>query len=35
MASVKLGFWINRKVAYLDERWSWPAPLHRRVSCLR
>ena len=20
-----LGFWINRKVAYLDERWSWPA----------
>ena len=21
----KLGFWINRKVAYLDERWSWPA----------
>ena len=23
----KLGFWINRKVAYLDERWSWPALL--------
>ena len=21
----KLGFWINRKVAYIDERWSWPA----------
>ena len=21
----ELGFWINRKVAYLDERWSWPA----------
>jgi hypothetical protein len=20
----ELGFWINRKVAYLDERWSWP-----------
>jgi hypothetical protein len=21
----KLGFWMMRKVAYLDERWSWPA----------
>ena len=21
----KLGFWVNRKVAYIDERWSWPA----------
>jgi len=21
----KLGFWMNRKVAYIDERWSWPA----------
>ena len=21
----KLGFWLNRKVAFLDERWSWPA----------
>ncbi|MEM7078737.1 MAG: DUF5916 domain-containing protein, partial [Pseudomonadota bacterium] len=19
------GFWVNRKVAYIDERWSWPA----------
>jgi hypothetical protein len=21
----KLGFWLNRKVAHIDERWSWPA----------
>ncbi len=21
----KLGFWISRKLAYIDERWSWPA----------
>ena len=21
----ELGFWLNRKVAFLDERWSWPA----------
>ena len=21
----KFGFWLNRKVAHLDERWSWPA----------
>ncbi len=21
----EMGFWMNRKVAYIDERWSWPA----------
>ena len=21
----QMGFWVNRKVAYIDERWGWPA----------
>lgn len=21
----EMGFWVNRKVAYIDERWGWPA----------
>ena len=24
-AERKMGFWVNRKVAHMDERYSWPA----------